>query len=73
MVFRENSLVYEFGHLLWELISGQQQCKPREGLSLVLFLDSTMHLFCTNNCPTVSHLMHWGIIVPLDPFQASIL
>ncbi|CAM6033569.1 unnamed protein product [Sphagnum compactum] len=32
---RENSLVYEFGRLLWELISGQQQCQPREGLSLV--------------------------------------
>ncbi|CAK9236122.1 unnamed protein product [Sphagnum troendelagicum] len=32
---RENSLVYEFGCLLWELISGQHQCKPREGLSLV--------------------------------------
>ncbi|CAN5975597.1 unnamed protein product, partial [Sphagnum jensenii] len=32
---RENSLVYEFGRLLWELISGQQQCQPRKGLSLV--------------------------------------
>ncbi|KAH8955117.1 hypothetical protein BDL97_08G118100 [Sphagnum fallax] len=32
---RENSLVYEFGCLLWELISGQHQCKPRDGLSLV--------------------------------------
>jgi hypothetical protein len=39
MVLRENSLVYEFGRLLQELISGQQQCKPREGLSLVLFLE----------------------------------
>jgi hypothetical protein len=59
MVLRENSLVYEFGRLLWELISGQQQCKPREGLNLVLFLESKMHLFFgTNNCPTVSHSMH---------------
>jgi hypothetical protein len=59
MVLRENSLVYEFGRLLWELISGKQQHKPREGLNLVLFLESTMQFFFgTNNCPTVSHLMH---------------
>jgi len=45
MVLRENSLVYEFGRLLWELISGRQQSKPSERLSLVLFLESTMHLF----------------------------
>jgi hypothetical protein len=58
MVLRKYSLVYEFGCLLWELISGKQKCEPREGLSLVLFLESTMHLFFgTNNCPIVSHLM----------------
>jgi hypothetical protein len=42
MVLKENSLVYEFGGLLWELISRQQHGKPREGLSLVLFLKTTI-------------------------------
>ncbi|KAH9555444.1 hypothetical protein CY35_08G114700 [Sphagnum magellanicum] len=45
---RENSLIYEFGCLLWELISGWKQFQPREGLSLVEdffnkgFIDSTL-------------------------------